>query len=186
MDHYIFVDNIENLRKFRLSFEYFWKYYGKWSICSNRANAPFFIIFSIHDVSKVLLRAIGLHESHWNMANCQMKAAADWSFENYSAFATSYQSLHYFIMSYWVIARQKSEKTYNTLRGSWKCRIVVGLLPDACHLAGPTVAPFVAYSLLVVGPILYWDFVFGVCFAMFIVPYMHRSRGGRGSGPPGS
>ena len=64
----------------------------------------------------MLLRTIGLNESHWNMANCQIRAAADRSFENY--FATSHQSLHYFIMSYRVIARQKSEKTYNKLRGS--------------------------------------------------------------------
>ena len=32
--------------KFKLSFEYFWKCYGKWSICSKRANAPISIIFS--------------------------------------------------------------------------------------------------------------------------------------------
>ena len=31
---------------FKLSFEYFWKYYWKWSICSKIANAPFSMIFS--------------------------------------------------------------------------------------------------------------------------------------------
>ena len=41
------VKNQEKIQeKIRFSFEYFSKYYGKWSICSKRANSPFSIIFS--------------------------------------------------------------------------------------------------------------------------------------------
>ena len=35
----------KNQVKLNLMFEYFWKYYVKWSICSKRANAPFSIMF---------------------------------------------------------------------------------------------------------------------------------------------
>ena len=45
LDHDI-ISNFRQHKKFKLSFEYFWKYYGKWSICSKRSNAPFYIIFS--------------------------------------------------------------------------------------------------------------------------------------------
>ena len=124
------------------------------SKCSIFHNILKYMIFQM--CQKVLLRTIGLNESHWNMANCQIRAAAHRSFENYLAFCDIASKSPLFIMSYRVIARQKSEKTYNKLRGSWKCRIINGLLPDACHLAGPTVAPFVAFSLVVVAPFLYW------------------------------
>ena len=43
--HFLFLDNIEKKSR-KTILEYFWKYYGKWSICSNRANASFSIIFS--------------------------------------------------------------------------------------------------------------------------------------------
>ena len=36
----------KNQGKFKKSFEYFCKYYGKWSICSIGANTPFSMIFS--------------------------------------------------------------------------------------------------------------------------------------------
>ena len=45
--NFLDLNNIVKIsRKISLSLEYFWKYYGKWSICSKRANAPFSIIFS--------------------------------------------------------------------------------------------------------------------------------------------
>ena len=45
--HFLFLHNIEkNHEKYKLGFEYIWKYFWKWSICSKRANAPFSIIFS--------------------------------------------------------------------------------------------------------------------------------------------
>ena len=42
----IFRQLWKNQEKFKLSFKYFWKYYGKCNICSKRANAPFSITFS--------------------------------------------------------------------------------------------------------------------------------------------
>ena len=39
--HFLFLDNIEKIQEFWILL----KHYGKWSICSKRANAPFSIIF---------------------------------------------------------------------------------------------------------------------------------------------
>ena len=51
------------------------------SKCSIFHNVFKYMIFQ--RCLKVLLRTIGLNESHWNVANCQIRAAADRSFENY-------------------------------------------------------------------------------------------------------
>ena len=47
MTSILYLDNIEKKQeKIKFSFEYFWKYHGKWSTCSKRASDPFSIIFS--------------------------------------------------------------------------------------------------------------------------------------------
>ena len=58
---YLFLDNNEKIQeKFKLNFEYFWKYYGKWSICSKRANAPFSIFSNIWYFKGVKRRYYGV------------------------------------------------------------------------------------------------------------------------------
>ena len=55
--HRLFLDHdINSIEKIQEKIKLSFKYFGKWSICSIRANAPFSIVFSnlnvLHDISK--------------------------------------------------------------------------------------------------------------------------------------
>ena len=50
MTSFSILDAILKFKEFKLSFEYFWKYYEKWRICSKRSNAPIF-----HNIFKYMI-----------------------------------------------------------------------------------------------------------------------------------